>query len=582
MHKENIFLKIVTYGPLLFVPFVVGVILLVFIQTYNESFNLNLQKIEQNLYNIEKKSVENKVTDVANLISYKKSIIEEELKYRIKTKVESALLQAENIYQKNKNSKSEIELKEIIRNALRPLVWNKGESFIWIVDYNGIFNLAPKYLKHLEGSSIINLKDAMGREIIKEEIEIVKSKKKSGFISDTFTKPNDPKNKQFEQIAYVKSFGHYNWYFGSGEYIDTATKKTNKKLIEAIEQIDNINSDENYIFLFNSKGDVLINKAAPNIIRKNITQIDNQLISSGIKKILSTIKNNDISFITYEWINLNSNKIEIKHSYVRKIPNTDWVIGSGFYISDIQSKLSQETLDMTKMFTKKSKNILYLAIVIMILSLFVSYYISRKLKQSFGKYEKNINTKNNELNEFNNTLEDKVQKRTNELQQLKDDFEKLATIDTLTQINNRYSLMNILSAEVNRAHRYNTPLSLIIYDIDFFKKVNDNYGHQVGDSVLISLSKIVKNNLREIDTIGRYGGEEFLLVLPNTNINDAKVLANRIREEVEKYSFKIVGTVTISLGLVEYQEKEKIDELFKRVDKLLYKSKNNGRNQVSF
>jgi diguanylate cyclase (GGDEF)-like protein len=582
MYKENIFLKIITYGPLLFVPFVVGIILFVFIQTYKESFNLNLQKIEQDLYNIEKKSVEKKVINVANLISYKKSIIEEELKYRIKTKVESALQQAKNIYQKNKDIKSEIEIKEIIRNALRPLVWNKGESFIWIVDYNGIFNLAPKYLKHLEGSSIINFKDAMGREIIKEEIEIVKSKEKSGFIWDTFTKPNDPQKELFEQIAYVKSFGHYNWYFGSGEYIDTATEKTNKKLIESIEQIDNINSDENYIFLFNSKGDVLINKAAPNIIKKNITKIDDQLISSGIKKILSTIKNNDISFITYQWLNINSNKIETKHSYVRKIPNTDWIIGSGFYISDIQSKLSQETLDMTKIFSKKSKNILYLAIVIMVLSLLISYYISRKLKQSFTRYEKNISTKNNELNELNNTLEDKVEKRTNELRQLKDDFEKLATIDTLTQINNRYSLMNILSAEVNRAHRYKTPLSLIIYDIDFFKKVNDTYGHHIGDSVLISLSKIVKKKLRKIDTIGRYGGEEFLLVLPNTNINDAKVLANRIREEVEKYSFKTVGTVTISLGLVELQEKEKIDELFKRVDKLLYKSKNNGRNQVSF
>ena len=582
MYKEKFFLKIITYGPLIFVPGVVGIILFVFIQTYNTSFNTNLQKVEQNLYNIEKKSVEKKVIDVANIISYKKSIIEANLKERIKKRVESAYIQAENIYQNNKQNKSAIQIKKMIKDALEPLSWNNQESFIWIVDFNGIVTLAPHYLKHLEGSSIINLQDVMGRYIIQEEIEISKSEEKNGFLWDTFTKPNDPTQKQFEQITYVKSFGHYNWYFGSSEYLDTATQKTDNELIKTIQEIDKINSNENYIFLINSKGDTLINKSTPDIINKNVSEVNNQYITNLINKIHKTLQHQEIAFLKYEWINLHTNKIETKHSYVRKIQNTDWIIGSGFFISDIHKKLIAETINMKNIFIEDSKQILYLAVFIMLLSLLISYYLSKKLRQSFFIYEKKITKKSNQLIELNNTLEQKVKQRTNELQKMKDNFEKLAMIDTLTQIHNRYSIMNILSSEINRAHRYSNPLSIIMYDIDLFKKVNDTYGHDVGDDVLRVLTQIVNKNLRDIDELGRYGGEEFLIVLPNTQLNDAKIFAQRIRKEVEKHSFNTIGSLTISLGLVELKPNETSDILFKRVDELLYISKNNGRNQVSF
>ena len=581
MYKEKFFLKIITYGPLIFVPVVVGIMLSVFIQTYNTSFNTNLQEVEKNLYNIEKKSVEKKVIDIANLISYKKSIIEANLKERIKNRVESAHQQAENIYQKNKHNKSDKQIKQIIKDALQPLSWNNEESSIRIIDFQGIINLAPNYLKHLEGTSILNLQDVMGRYIIKEEIEICRSEEQGGFLWDTFIKPNDLTQKQFAQITYVKSFGHYNWYFGSSEYLDTATKKTDAELIKTIQEIDNINSKENYIFLINTKGDILINKSTPNIINQNISEINNQFITNLYQKIFKTLERQEIGFLKYEWVNLHTNKIETKHSYVRKIQNTDWIIGSGFFLSDIHNKLIKETLDMKNIFIQDSKQILYLAVFIMFLSLLISYYLSRKLRQSFFRYEKKITKKNNQLTELNNSLEDKVKKRTIELQKMKDDFEKLASIDSLTQIHNRYSIMNILSAEISRAHRYSNPLSLIIYDIDLFKNVNDTYGHDVGDEVLKVLSKIIKKNLRDIDAIGRYGGEEFLIVLPNTKLNDAKLFANRIRKQTETYSFNTVGSITISLGLVELKAHETSDTLFKRADELLYVSKNNGRNQVS-
>lgn len=182
---------------------------------------------------------------------------------------------------------------------------------------------------------------------------------------------------------------------------------------------------------------------------------------------------------------------------------------------------------------------------------------------------------NVKLHDFNQHLEEKVAERTREL-------EVLATIDVLTNVHNRYSIMNKLSDEISRKCRYKTALSVLMYDIDDFKKINDTYGHFTGDVVLTKLTNIVKNTIRDIDSIGRYGGEEFIIILPSTPLEDAQIIAERVRKNVEYYTFEKVLHVTISIGLVECIEQDTIDGLFKRLDALLYLSKKRGKNQVTF
>ncbi|MDF1874741.1 GGDEF domain-containing protein [Sulfurimonas sp. SAG-AH-194-I05] len=160
-------------------------------------------------------------------------------------------------------------------------------------------------------------------------------------------------------------------------------------------------------------------------------------------------------------------------------------------------------------------------------------------------------------------------------------MQSLALTDTLTQMNNKHSLLLLLDKEIRYAHRYTNPLSILMYDIDFFKKVNDTYGHDVGDKVLATLSTLAKDSLRGMDSIGRYGGEEFLILLPNTSLDNAKIFAQRFKDKVAHYTFETIDSLTISIGLVELQENETKDEVFKRVDTLLYVSKHNGRNCIS-
>ena len=164
--------------------------------------------------------------------------------------------------------------------------------------------------------------------------------------------------------------------------------------------------------------------------------------------------------------------------------------------------------------------------------------------------------------------------------QLENELEKLATTDRLTQVFNRTKFHEVMKIELERVKRYNHPLSMVMFDIDHFKKVNDIYGHSVGDYVLQTLTQIVREILREIDYLVRWGGEEFIIITPETNIEKAEVLAERIRRATEDYTFDQAGKITISLGVAQFKKNDTEDTFIKRVDDAMYQAKQKGRNRV--
>ena len=159
-------------------------------------------------------------------------------------------------------------------------------------------------------------------------------------------------------------------------------------------------------------------------------------------------------------------------------------------------------------------------------------------------------------------------------------LENLIITDQLTSIYNRRHFCRQIDVEIECAVRHRFPLSLIMFDIDHFKKVNDKYGHNTGDIVLKKCTSLVQKKLRKSDIFCRIGGEEFIIILPHTDINFAKVIGERIRKAVEVYSMPVVKKITISMGIVQYHNDEDKNSCFKRVDTALYKAKENGRNQV--
>ncbi|WP_169733431.1 diguanylate cyclase [Sulfurospirillum arcachonense] len=193
---------------------------------------------------------------------------------------------------------------------------------------------------------------------------------------------------------------------------------------------------------------------------------------------------------------------------------------------------------------------------------------------------------NNYLKEFNKQLEQKVQERTEELSQINIKLKHLANTDELTKISNRRNLFKKIAQYIKIAKRNQTPLFYASLDIDFFKNVNDTYGHLVGDEVLKHFTNTVQKNLRESDIFGRVGGEEFGICLQNTSWKGAKIITDKIKYTIEKNPYidknnnKIY--ITVSIGVAKYDIKFSMSDLIFTADNALYKAKEKGRNQVVF
>jgi len=188
-----------------------------------------------------------------------------------------------------------------------------------------------------------------------------------------------------------------------------------------------------------------------------------------------------------------------------------------------------------------------------------------------------IRDKNNNITHFLGYLND-----ITKLKEYQDKLKKLSVTDQLTKAYNRLYIDQLLEKQYYRFIRDHEECSIILIDIDYFKKINDTYGHTVGDQVLIEFTKLIQESIRDSDTLGRWGGEEFLIVSPHSNKESAFIIAEKIRQKISLFDFQTVGQITASFGVSEFTKDVNITSLFETVDLALYKSKENGRNKVSF
>ena len=219
-------------------------------------------------------------------------------------------------------------------------------------------------------------------------------------------------------------------------------------------------------------------------------------------------------------------------------------------------------------------------IIILMFALFERYKVLADEKIDAEKTARYV------ISQLNEKLETLVDERTKELKSSNEKLRELASQDSLTGLLNHNASINQLEKAIDGALRYNYAIAVIMVDIDYFKVLNDNYGHLAGDDILVSISDVLKTNLRNTDSCGRYGGEEFLLILTHTELAEAKVLAERIKVAITKiYSDRAPGAkVTASFGIAMCYPKQckqsNADALIALADKALYKAKDEGRNRI--
>ena len=175
---------------------------------------------------------------------------------------------------------------------------------------------------------------------------------------------------------------------------------------------------------------------------------------------------------------------------------------------------------------------------------------------------------------------DVLRAKVDELQACNTELERLRATDPLTGSWNRGQFDCAVTLELDRSVRYRQPLSLLLIDIDHFKKVNDTLGHKAGDAVLKELAAAIRSGIRIIDGLYRWGGEEFAVLLPSTSHHKAGILAEKLRKRIERMEIKGIGAITVSIGVAEHRAAESATEWFERVDAALYRAKFEGRNRV--
>lgn len=166
------------------------------------------------------------------------------------------------------------------------------------------------------------------------------------------------------------------------------------------------------------------------------------------------------------------------------------------------------------------------------------------------------------------------------LSALNKELERLSLTDKLTGLFNRSKIDAAIESEIVRSQRFDQPFSLIMLDIDHFKSVNDTYGHQVGDQLLIAVSSVLTANTRDADIVGRWGGEEFIIICPHTDDAGILKLAEGLRQKFEAYDFPVIEHKTASFGVTTYRKDDQSTDIVRRADEALYAAKNNGRNRV--
>lgn len=235
----------------------------------------------------------------------------------------------------------------------------------------------------------------------------------------------------------------------------------------------------------------------------------------------------------------------------------------GKKVTEIHPEVSEEKIDY--MISEIEKNGKYSDVLALQSKDARTYYVHTVLE--FGHYN----------------FKDVIIATASEVTELKEaelKIKKMAERDFLTKLYNRHMFNEYSMQYINMFMRYKTPVSLIICDIDHFKVINDTYGHLVGDEVLIKIANIIESSTRESDIVARWGGEEFAILLPKTSLDEAIVVAEKIRKNVAVIPHDKVGHVYISCGVAQLEEGETQATWFKKVDDLLYKAKESGRNRV--
>ena len=552
------------------------------ITSVQDRFKEEVSLIRLNELKKAKAEIKESVDALVQFIEYRQKITEQVIKEELKERVSNADSIINGIYQENKDKLSEQDIKAIIIETLRDIRFNGGRGYYFIDSLEGDVVLYPT-IPESEGKNLLFLQDGHGSYALQQEIDLI-NRKGAGYIEGYWEKPGQA-GENFKKITYVQGFEPYNWYFGTGEYVDNVTVQIQNEIKQYVNQLRYGASASQYIFIHDDKGIELANGLFPELI--GINSIELQDIN-GVKviqeQIAITESSNHGGFLTHYWSNSEGNGDIEKLTYVTAIQDWNWIIGSGIDMAFLDKLVADKQFELAAVV----KDNVYKIIILLFLAFLLSLVIAKLAVSSINK---NISLFVNHIEQSSRNL------KMIDLEQVEyNDFIKLALVsnqmtqrinnllykDELTGLFNRRYINEKLAFAIVEAVINKKDISIIMLDIDNFKHINDAYGHQAGDQVLVEVSKVIQDTIRNTDYVGRYGGEEIIVILPESSNAIAIQVAESIRMNIERYIFVHINkAITISGGVFTSREMD-VEDLIKNADNNLYKAKHNGRNQIVY
>ena len=543
--------------PIIVVVFAILVSFIV-ITDNKAKLDSDITTFHKNYIDTEKEAIKAQINQLYQQINYEKSNTVAILKKDIKERIYQAHSIATIIYQQNKNL-SEVEVTKLITDALRSIRFNDGRGYYFIYKTTGA-NIMHPVVPAMEGSSQWNFQDTRGNYIVRDMGNIAK-KSGEGFYRWWFVKPQN-KSKEFEKIGFGKHFAPYDWFIGTGEYVMDVENDIKSRLLK---RINNIRYGINgYVFVVDYQGNIL-SHYSEKLVGTNRMELRDQHGTSVVEEIVKTAKGGE-DFLYYKGpLMPSTGQPAEKVSFIKGLPDWQWAIGTGAYISEIESYLAEREEHISQHNRNELFKILWLSLFVTLFFVTLSFMLSNYLARRFSLYESRINKDFSELN----TIKEQLQHQ--------------ALHDVLTNLPNRVLLADRLSQSMLQAQRHQNLLAVVFLDLDGFKHVNDSYGHDLGDELLIIVSLRMKEALRECDSLARIGGDEFVAVLDDlTTVEDCEPVLERLLLAASEPV--IVGNVKLkvsaSIGVTLYpQDNVSADQLMRHADQAMYIAKESGKNR---
>ncbi|MCH4887786.1 diguanylate cyclase [Acidaminobacter sp. JC074] len=540
-------------------------------------FRSDIEDIHQIQTDFIKAELKERVASVIDYSDYRSQETEKVLREELHSRTYEAYALMNSIYESNKETKSKEEITKMIKDALREIRFNEGRGYYFIDTLEGDVILYP-VIPENEGKNLINLKDDMGNYTLQDEINLVKLQGE-GFIEAYWKNPSLDDDKTYKKVSFVKAFEPYGWYLGCGDYLDEITKEIQSEVLDYVDSIQYGEDDGQYVFLHDYNGVELANGVYPEMVGVNNYDLED---INGAKVYQEQIKiclEQGGGYLTHFWPNVEDSGHHKKLTYVAPLPKWEWIIGTGLDVTSLDLLIEEKEAELRHSIIFRGIVILIVLGVILTVTMYHVKMFTKKVKKNFSVFRDYMISANKMLAPIDIESLDYVD--FSELADVTNSMTKrinrLLNYDELTGIYNRRHIKEIYNESIER---FPDRTGIIIMDVDYFKKVNDKYGHDIGDETLMIIAGLLKDTSQGLGHVGRFGGEEFIAVLEDVSFQETTEVAERIRKNIEAFHMpSIDGHVTISCG-VAHSSVWKKEDLFKQADKKLYLAKEMGRNRT--